>query len=118
MHVRWRGGIGRHRAQPRAPQCVNGRVVGNSEQPARQTPCGVECREFRVRLDEGLLCKIFGDGVIPLLAQDAEDESDDRALVAPDDSLESGLRPSQGLGNEPGLGDRLEIDRDGPRSSC
>jgi len=78
------------------------------------TTRGVERREVPIRLEERVLREIFGESAI---AGDARNQADHRTLIAPDDLLERGLRPGHRLSDESGLGYRLEIDRDGSRSS-
>jgi hypothetical protein len=91
--------------------------MGDSKQPARKTPLRVERRKLEVSLDEGFLCEILRCRAVSSLPEHSSDEADDRPLIPPDYSFEGSLRSSQGFGDEPGLCDRLEIDRDGPRSS-
>jgi hypothetical protein len=83
--------------------------VGDPKQPTREPTRGVEGRQVAIGLQKRFLGKIFGQRTI---ADDARDERDDRTLITPDDLLECGLRPRQRLRDEPGLGYRLEIDRD------
>jgi hypothetical protein len=89
--------------------------VRDPEQPARQPSRRVEGGEVPVGLEEGVLSEIFSGSAI---ADNARDQANDGPLIAPDDLLERGLRPRQRLSDESGLGYRLEIDRDGSRSSC
>jgi hypothetical protein len=104
-----------HERHARPAQHIDGGIVCDSKQPTRQSPRRVERRELEVGLDESLLSEIFGSRSITLVAQDADDEADDGPLVTPDDLFECRLGTSQSFCDEPAFGDRLEIDRDGPR---
>jgi hypothetical protein len=84
--------------------------VGDAEEPGRQPPPRVEPGEIAEGLDERVLREILGERRI---AGDAGDEPDDRPLIAADDVLDSGLGTGQRLGDQPGLGDGLEINRYG-----
>ena len=96
-----------------APHRVDGGVVGDAEQPARQPSRRVERGEAAKGLDERLLCEVLGERPI---AGHAGDEADDRPLIPAHDLLEGRLRAGQGLGDDPGLAYGFQIDRDG-RSS-
>jgi hypothetical protein len=82
--------------------------VRDAEQPAGEPAGRVEGRQVPERLDERLLREILGQGGI---GRDPRDEPDDRPLIATDDVLYGGLRAGQRLGNQPGFGDRLEVNR-------
>ena len=104
-----------HERHARPAQRVDGGVVCDSKQPTRQAPRRVERRELEVGLDERLLSEILSRRTITPLPQNADDEADDGPLVTPDDLFECRLGTSQSFCDESAFGDRLEIDRDGPR---
>jgi hypothetical protein len=104
------GRIERDGRNPRSSERVERRVVRDAEQPGGQPPLRVERGKTAERLDEGVLREILGQRGI---AGDAEDEPDDRPLIPADDLLDGSLRTGQRLGNQPGLGDSLEINRYG-----
>jgi hypothetical protein len=85
--------------------------VRDAEQPARETPRRIERRETAIRLDEGLLRKVLRERAV---ACHPADETDDRPLIPADDLFKGRLRSRKGLGNQAGLADCLEIDRDDP----
>jgi hypothetical protein len=84
--------------------------VRDPEEPARKPAAGVEGRELEVGLDERLLSQVLGERSVAVPEQ-ACDEADDRTLIAPDDAFERGLGSGERFGDQPGLRDRLEIDR-------
>ena len=108
--TRRRYGLDGNLRRARTPHRVDGGVVRDSEEPARQPSRRVECGEAAKGLDERLLREVLGEGPIP---GHAVDEADDRPLVAAHDLLESRLRAGKGLGDDPGLAYRFQIDRDG-----
>jgi hypothetical protein len=91
--------------------------VGDAEQPAGQPTGRIERGEAAEGLDERLLRQILGQR---LVARQADEQAEDRPLVAADDLFEGLLRARQCLRNQPGLDDGLEINGDGnalpPRS--
>jgi hypothetical protein len=86
--------------------------VRDAEHPARELPLDVEAREIAKRLEKRLLREILGEPAIP---DDAGDQVEDRTLVAPDDLAERRLRARARVGDEPVIGERLEVERDGSR---
>ena len=68
-----------------AAQRVDGGVVRDAKQPARQPPRRIERGEVPERLDEGLLRQIFREHAVP---RHARNQADDRALIATDNLLE------------------------------
>lgn len=95
---------------PGTPERVEARVVRDAKQPARETPRRVERRQAAEGLDERFLREILGER---LVAGQPDEQAEDRPLVAPDDLLERLLGSRQRLGDQPGLDDGLEINRDG-----
>ena len=81
----------------------------DAEQPAGQAARDVEAPEVAECLDEGLLCELLRNAAV---SDHPHDEADHRALVAPHDLLERGLRAAERLRHEAGLGNGLEINRD------
>jgi len=106
--------IQRNVRRARAAQRVDGGVVRDPEQPARQPARRVERLELLECLDERVLREVFRERAIAPVTDDPGNQTDDRPLIAADDPFERGLRARQRLDDQAGLGDRLEIDRDCP----
>ena len=102
------------RGRSGAAQRVDASVVGDAEQPAGQPPLGVEGGQVAESLDEGLLRQVLGKSRI---AGETDEQAQNRALISAQDLLEGGLGTGQGLGDEPRLRYRLEVNRDEESSS-
>ena len=102
------------RGRSGAAQRVDASVVGDAKQPAGQPPLGVEGRQVAESLDEGLLRQVLGKSRI---ARETDEQAQNRALISAQDLLEGGLGAGQGLGDEPRLRYRLEVNRDEESSS-
>ena len=107
--------VDRDERDARPPQRIDGGVVSDSEQPTRQPPRRVERGQLEVGLDERLLSEVLGRRAVPFVTQHPADQADHRPLITSDDLLECRLRTGQSFRDESAFGDRLEIDRDGPR---
>ena len=92
------------------PQGVDPRVVRDAEEPAREPAIRVEGREVAKRLDEAVLRQVLGQGRV---AGQADEQRQDGPLMPADELLERRLRAAEGLGDEAGLGNGLEIELDG-----
>src|SRR6185295_14261235 len=82
----------RYRVERRPAQVVEGRVVGDLEQPAREAAGRVEGVEPAKGLQEDLLSDVLGRRGI---AHHAHDQAEDRALVAHDEVVERPLRAGE-----------------------
>lgn len=109
--------VGNDDRSARPANRIDCRVVRDAKEPARKSARAVEGRQVEVSLDESVLCQVFRGRAIAPLAKDFADQADDRPLIPAHNPFECGLRSSKGFSDEPVLGDRLEVDRDGPRSS-
>ena len=87
---------------------IDGDVVRDLEQPARQLELRPIALDVVEHLDEGVLREIFGELAIP---NHAEDQREDRSLVAADQFAERGLAPGLREGDDVGVRQIREIER-------
>jgi hypothetical protein len=85
--------------------------VGNAENPRGQASVDVECRESADGLDERLLGEILRECPV---AGEADEQRQDRALIATDNLLVGRLRAPERLSDQPRLNYGIEIDLDRP----
>jgi hypothetical protein len=92
----------------RPPHRVERGVMGDPEEPTRQSPRRIERCQVPERLDECVLCEIFSESRV---CRDPGNQPDDGPLIPTNDLLYCGLRAGKCLADQPCFGNRLEINR-------
>lgn len=87
-------------------QVIDGDVVRNLEQPAREFELGAVSIDVIQDFDEGILRQVFGQ--LPV-SHHAEDEGEHRPLVAAHQFAESELAPLLGKTNDVGIGESGQL---------
>lgn len=109
--IRIRRGVERDRRNPATPHRVDRGVVRDAKNPGRQSSGRIEGGEAAEGFDERVLGKILRKRPV---AREANEQRQDRTLVAADDLLECRLRAPKRLSDQPRLSYAVEIDLDRP----